>query len=296
MENINPKISVIVPVYNAEKYLQRCVDSILAQTFTDFELLLIDDGSKDKSGEICDEYVRKDDRVKVFHKENGGVSSARNLGLDNAQGIYVTFVDADDWIDMNYFPAEFLKDNKWDVVQVKRDGGSNLKCYSKNIVCRTRRQTINFLHQNFYFECWGRFIKKGVIGKFRFNANLKIGEDILFFISIFNSIENYFVVSDGGVYHYFINADSVMQNNKEEKDFNDKRIIDNLLLEIKENKNTLAQCVLMNFYLHILYKDRLIDDVCKNIGIVNLFLIKGLNYRRKLKFLFYIFIFKLKNR
>ena len=72
MINNNPKISVIVPVYNAERYLHRCIDSILAQTFTDFEVLLIDDGSKDKSGEICDEYAKKDIRVKVFHKENGG--------------------------------------------------------------------------------------------------------------------------------------------------------------------------------------------------------------------------------
>lgn len=84
--DMNPKISVIVPVYNAEKYLNRCIDSILAQTFTDFELLLINDGSKDKSGEICDEYSKKDIRVKVFHKENGGASSARNVGLDNARG------------------------------------------------------------------------------------------------------------------------------------------------------------------------------------------------------------------
>ena len=92
------KISVIVPVYNTEKYLRRCVDSILAQTFTDFELLLIDDGSTDGSGAICDEYALKDSRVRVFHKENGGASSARNLGLDNAQGEWITFVDSDDWV------------------------------------------------------------------------------------------------------------------------------------------------------------------------------------------------------
>lgn len=78
-----PKISVIVPVYNVEQYLPRCIDSILSQTFTDFELLLIDDGSTDKSGMICDEYAKKDNRIRVFHKKNGGVSSARNVGLDN---------------------------------------------------------------------------------------------------------------------------------------------------------------------------------------------------------------------
>src|SRR5690606_27273688 len=98
-----PKVSVIIPVYNAEKYLRECIDSVLAQTFDDFELLLINDGSTDGSGKICDEYAQKDARVKVFHKENGGVSSARNLGLDNAKGEWITFIDSDDWIGENYF-------------------------------------------------------------------------------------------------------------------------------------------------------------------------------------------------
>ena len=91
-------ISVIVPVYNAEKTLRRCVDSILAQTFEDFELILINDGSKDQSGDICDEYAAKDPRVKTVHKTNGGVSSARNAGLCIAQGEYIAFIDSDDYI------------------------------------------------------------------------------------------------------------------------------------------------------------------------------------------------------
>ena len=91
--NSNPKISIIVPVYNVELFLPRCIDSILNQSFADFELLLIDDGSKDKSGAICDEYAEKDKRIKVFHKVNGGVSSARNLGLEKSKGEYITFVD-----------------------------------------------------------------------------------------------------------------------------------------------------------------------------------------------------------
>lgn len=94
-----PQISIIVPVYKAEAYLHRCVDSILAQTFTDFELLLIDDGSPDKSGEICDEYAQKDSRVRVIHKENGGVSSARQRGLDESVGEYTIHADPDDWVE-----------------------------------------------------------------------------------------------------------------------------------------------------------------------------------------------------
>ena len=98
-----PKVSIIVPVYKAEKYLQRCVDSILAQTFTDFELLLVDDGPPDSSGIISDRYAATDPRVHVFHKPNGGVSSARNLGIDNARGEWLMFVDADDTISKNLF-------------------------------------------------------------------------------------------------------------------------------------------------------------------------------------------------
>lgn len=91
-------ISVIVPVYNSEKTLNRCIDSILSQTFSDFELIIVDDGSSDSSGEISDYYAKIDNRVKVFHKQNGGVSSARNLGLDNVKGKWVTFCDSDDYV------------------------------------------------------------------------------------------------------------------------------------------------------------------------------------------------------
>ena len=104
-------ISIIVPVYNTEKFLHRCIDSILAQSYTDFELLLIDDGSKDSSGTICDEYAEKDSRVRVFHKENGGVSSARNVGLDNAKGEWVTFCDSDDYVASCWLQNYHLMEN-----------------------------------------------------------------------------------------------------------------------------------------------------------------------------------------
>ncbi len=110
-----PKISVIVPVYNTEKYLHRSIDSILTQTFTDFELLLIDDGSTDTSSVICDEYAAKDNRVRVFHKVNGGVSSARNLGIEQSYGEWIVFVDSDDWVETHYLNVLF-QDGKYDFV------------------------------------------------------------------------------------------------------------------------------------------------------------------------------------
>ena len=97
-----PKVSVIVPVYRAEKYIKECIESIINQTFEDFELLLVDDGSPDNSGAICDEYALKDSRIRVFHKENGGVSSARNEGIYKSNGEWLCFVDSDDIIEQTY--------------------------------------------------------------------------------------------------------------------------------------------------------------------------------------------------
>lgn len=101
-------ISVIVPVYKVEKYINQCIDSIINQTYTNLEIILVDDGSPDNCGIICDKYAKKDRRIKVIHKENAGVSSARNVGLDNSNGEFITFVDADDYVS-NIYCEELLK-------------------------------------------------------------------------------------------------------------------------------------------------------------------------------------------
>lgn len=103
MKNEDIKISVIIPVYNVEKYLRQCVDSIINQTYKNIEIILIDDGSTDSCPVICDEYAVKDDRIKVIHKKNAGVSAARNDGLKEITGDYVTYVDSDDWLDLEAF-------------------------------------------------------------------------------------------------------------------------------------------------------------------------------------------------
>ena len=108
-EVICERISVIVPIYNTEKYLARCIESILCQTYTNLEIILVDDGSTDKSGDICDFYARKDNRVKVVHKENGGAAAARNFALNMVTGQYIGFVDSDDTVEKDFF--ELLYDD-----------------------------------------------------------------------------------------------------------------------------------------------------------------------------------------
>lgn len=127
-----PKLSVIVPVYNTEKYLRECIDSILDQTFTDFELILVDDGSTDSSGAICDEYADKDPRIQVIHQVNGGITVARKSGVRVARGEYVTFVDSDDWIDKDMYRI-MLAGESADVVicnmiRFTSDGMFEIKC------------------------------------------------------------------------------------------------------------------------------------------------------------------------
>lgn len=102
MNEISPVISIIVPVYNAEHWIRKCIDSVRRQTFTDFELILVNDGSTDNSGKICDEQASLDSRIIVYHKENGGVSKAKNVGMDRSRGRYITFVDPDDWVEPNH--------------------------------------------------------------------------------------------------------------------------------------------------------------------------------------------------
>ena len=187
-----PLISIIVPVYNTEKYLHRCIDSILIQTFTDFELLLIDDGSKDRSGEICDEYAKNDSRVRVFHKENGGVSSARNLGLDNAKGEWISFVDADDYLnddslsilsqnlDVDLIIASYeeyyegtVKNNQCGLLDVKISSRSDKKHFF-----------FQYMHTGILKCIWGKLYHKRIIKAIRFDTNMRFGEDTLFMLDI----------------------------------------------------------------------------------------------------------------
>ena len=180
---IKPKISIIVPVYKAEKYLHRCVDSILAQTFTDFELLLIDDGSPDSSGEICDQYAVSDQRVRVFHKPNGGVSSARQCGLDNSQGEYTIHADPDDWVEPDMLQELYAEANRTNADMVICD---YIAVYKNKTTIVTQKpllldsdSVLNGLFQYLHGSCWNKLVRRNCFSKWniKFPVGLNYCED-----------------------------------------------------------------------------------------------------------------------
>lgn len=186
-------ISVIVPVYNSEQYLHRCIDSILAQTYTDFELLLIDDGSTDSSGAICDEYAAKDSRVRVFHKANGGVSSARNMGLDNAQGEWITFVDSDDWVEKEYI--ELFMNNIDDLVYQSFQSVFNehIEVWDTSIKALDINESLTKLYEKKVLGyCWGKLYRTMYLktNNIRFNEDIKFREDELFVLEYLSHIKH----------------------------------------------------------------------------------------------------------
>lgn len=200
-----PSISVIIPVYNTEKYLRRCIDSVLAQTYKDFELLLIDDGSKDSSGTICDEYAAKDARVKVFHKENGGVSSARNVGLDNAQGEWVTFVDSDDWLSKDYLD-DLIRHTDSDLViadftvEGEKQWNEDLPVgkWQGNDLNRIIEGSIGIARIT---APWCKLLRRALVGQIRFYTELTTQEDSLFMFRYLCVVQNIQIIAQKG-YHY----------------------------------------------------------------------------------------------
>ena len=205
-----PQISVIVPVYKVEAYLHRCVDSILAQTFQDFEVLLVDDGSPDRSGEICDEYAKKDKRVRVFHKENGGVSSARNLGIQKANSQYICFVDSDDFVGIDYL--NHLMSGGFDFVisgltyiSKGREQLDNIPHYHQANDVTTIGLCIPELEKLYLLNgpCQKRFNRNLLIAKeIRFDENCSNGEDTLFVLEYMRYVCSMEVVSCSD-YFYF---------------------------------------------------------------------------------------------
>lgn len=208
------EVSIIVPVYQVEKYIRQCIDSILAQTFTDFELILVDDGSKDNSGKICDEYAEKDKRVRVIHQNNSGVAGARNNGMLYANGSYICFIDADDRVEATMIEhcVSCIKENDADILrhghitELWKDG----KCAHKErkgapvfTNALTHNQIADEM-ERFWPNCsnyvWNYFFKKEALDGIKF-PNIKVSEDHIFVLEVLGKCDKICFLSEEP-YHY----------------------------------------------------------------------------------------------
>lgn len=206
---VSPKISIIVPVYNAERYLNRCIDSILAQSFTNFELLLINDGSLDRSGEICDLYAQRDSRIRVYHKRNAGVSSARNWGLSNATGEWVIFLDSDDWIEKECIDSCMTVISQFPDLDIIRFAYyKETNGYVETYTCEKSRMIVSpkemlyFCDKySFWGYVWNTVYKKKLIGELRFNQNLNWLEDHIFTYKYIGQCNSMYLLNKP-MYHY----------------------------------------------------------------------------------------------
>lgn len=224
-------ISVIVPVYKVEKYLHKCVDSIINQTYKNLEIILVDDGSPDNCPQICDEYAKKDSRVKVVHKQNGGVSSARNVGLENATGEFIAFVDSDDWLELtmyeklmqkqmqNFADLVFCRFNTVvsdNVIKINENDLSNF-CLTNDIKYflnvssnKVNDQGIENIKEKVLPSIWRCIFKKDLFVSVKFDTNIIYMEDLLFLINILNKNNNIKIdYVDEYLYYYLIRNDSV---------------------------------------------------------------------------------------
>ena len=233
-------ISVIVPVYNVEKYVDRCISSICGQTYRELEVILVDDGSTDGSGRICDEWAEKDERVRVIHVENGGVSRARNLGIDAAHGEYICFVDSDDWIEADYFEeavpiliaerpkcltTNYVVDNGNGAVTCKFPPSSDLymnagEAYYEMVV-----------NKHFGWHPVARFYETSSCKNIEFPEGIIFGEDVLFNFRFTQKNPGLYIYKRIAKYHYFTRQGSAVTGYSFWQKMDDLKVLETVMVE-----------------------------------------------------------------
>lgn len=227
-------VSIIVPIYNAEKYLDSCIQSVLRQTYTNWELILIDDGSTDKSGRIAEEYGFADERIKVFHQKNLGVSLARNQGIDEATGNYVVFLDADDELieDCLAKTVNIAEETNADVVAGR--SCENQELFQDRIIWTGAEALENSLKDHlFTYSAWAKLIRREFIGKTRFTPDIRINEDSYFVFQLLCK-QNVFVLTNDVIYFYRVNSESSSRAGFSEKYFDILKVSDLKYKKIEE--------------------------------------------------------------
>ena len=238
-----PLISIIVPVYNAERFLRRCIESIVNQTYTKLEILLIDDGSNDSSGKLCDEWAEKDHRIKVIHSENGGASCARNIGLSRASGELIGFVDSDDYIsaDMYEYLYALLKSYDADIAACAftRNSYELSRKKKENITCCEKKDIMKVFFridgQPSNYSIWNKLYRRSVVENIRFREGI-ITEDVAFSYEALKKA-NLVVLSNLEKYVYYKNSKGVTQSRLCKKDLGLFQIWDEIVSEETEYKD-----------------------------------------------------------
>ena len=262
-----PKVSVIVPIYNVEKYLHRCIHSILAQSFSDFELILVDDGSTDQCSDICDEYLEKDRRVRVIHQINSKISAARNAGMEIAEGEWISFIDSDDWVHEDYLRLLMNGvQEDTDVVicqclQTENEPDQDLE-YS------------NILYKNITLKeiegkpiirsrVWGRVYRKSALQGQQFISGSEPAEDICF-NELFYHNGLKFRFTDAALYYYYQRPDSAAHSHFGRGALNAVRVWIRALEQIDDPEKRvriLSRCY--KFVLSSRYGEMFTDDYCE---------------------------------
>ena len=239
----NTLISVIIPVYNLENYLSKCLDSVLAQSYSNFEILAVDDGSTDGSAQLLQEYAQRDSRVKPILKENGGVSSARNVGLDSASGAYIYFLDGDDWIEPNTFEKLLRFSDDFDIVQAayieSYFNGMNTIPKNENFrdkeICCTEEMIASYFLAQIQESSCNKLYKKTVISSVRFDEDVAVAEDSEFVYNVLKHARKIKLLKDI-TYHYYIRENSCMHAVITEKHFAVMALRDKQYREVVHNK------------------------------------------------------------
>lgn len=265
-------LTVIIPIYNAQKHLERCINSVLSQHYGDFELLLVNDGSTDRSVTICEQFAEKDKRIKIFHQVNGGVSAARNKGIENAAGEWITFIDADDYVQENYFDVLNLQ-TKTDWIHLR----------AERAVTSDMGVGINFENQAYkltefvksyslyphFPEVWAKFFKTSIIreSNLRFNTHLKFGEDSLFNLQYLKFCR---IISTSNISKYVYKNDEDGLSKLTQDIKNDTTLFKEIEKELEQNQYPSRFCeqairIPLIRYLKILYHDKSISTTERRV-------------------------------
>lgn len=256
-------LTVIIPIYNAEKHLKKCINSVLNQDTVDFELLLINDGSTDQSGRICEEFAKKDQRIKIFHQINAGVSAARNTGIENAKGKWITFIDADDYVQENYFDVLNLQTKTdWIYLDMERGVFSEMGVgidFENKVYKLSEFVDVYSLYPHFPEAC-AKFFRSSIIkeNNLRFNTDLKFGEDSLFNLRYLKFCQ---IISTSNISKYVYKNDEDGLSKLKQDIKNDTTLFKEIEKELEETQYPSWFCeqairIPLIRYLKILYHDR----------------------------------------